>query len=109
MNANVPVVLETLWLQLRDEIRGYAASRKRDVERGAETPELAGLLVEKYGLGIAKSAALIAAVFDTVAPEDLTKEVDRWVVEIDPECRVHRAQRWEARPAGLTTDGKTQP
>jgi hypothetical protein len=59
------------------------------------------LLVEKYGLGVAKAAALVADVFDAPAPDDLTKEVDRLIAEIDPDARAHRAKRWEARPAGL--------
>ena len=50
-------------------------SRQRDVQRGAETPELAGLIVDEYGRGLAKA--------------------------IDPTVTENRQRRWAARPAGL--------
>lgn len=37
-----------------EEIRSYADSRKNDILRGAETPALAALMVEKFGEGMAK-------------------------------------------------------
>lgn len=104
MNSNAPIAIETLWRRLSEEIRSHAASRMNDVARGAETPELAALLVEKYGMGLAKAAALAADVFDVPAP-DLTAEVDRVVAEIDPDAQSHRAKRWAQRPAGLTAAG----
>ena len=33
------------------EVQRYASGRGRGVERGAETPRLAALLLQKYGLG----------------------------------------------------------
>ena len=102
MNSNAPIVIETLWQRLAEEIKSHALSRMRDVARGAETPELAGLLVEKYGMGLAKAAALAADVFDVPAP-DLTRDVDKLVAEIDPDAKAHREKRWAQRPAGLTT------
>lgn len=101
MNSNAPTAIETLWQRLAEEIRSHASSRMNDVARGAETPELAALLVEKYGMGLAKAAALAADVFDVPAP-DLTREVDRLVAEIDPDTKAHREKRWAQRPAGLT-------
>ena len=41
------------------EIEHYAAGRKSDVARNAETPGLASLMVEKYGYGIVKVAQLL--------------------------------------------------
>ena len=32
------------------EVQKHASGRSRDVERGAETPRLAALLLQKYGL-----------------------------------------------------------
>ncbi|VWC40305.1 hypothetical protein BLA23254_06914 [Burkholderia lata] len=45
---------------LIDEIQNYAAGRRSDVARGAETPAFAALMVEKYGEGLAKAAHLLA-------------------------------------------------
>lgn len=80
------------------EIRDYAKGRKSDIARGAESPALASLMVEKYGYGLMKAADLLA-----LADSDLlTAEVDRLVVEIDPQHRKHQQYRWGSRPAGLS-------
>lgn len=84
--------------RLLGEINEYAHGRKSDVARGAETPALASLMVEKYGYGLMKAAHLLG-VADS---ELLTAEVDRLVAEIDPEHRKHQQYRWESRPAGLS-------
>lgn len=70
-------------------IREFAQGCKADVERGAETPGLASLMVEKYGYGLMKAA-------DVLAVEDshlLTAEVDRLVAEIDPQHCKHQQYR----------------
>lgn len=78
-------------------IQEYAQGRRCDIARGAETPALASLMVEKYGYGLMKAADLIGV----TNTEILTAEVDRLVAEIDPEYRKHRQYRWDSRPAGL--------
>lgn len=80
------------------EIREYAQGRKADVARGAETPALASLMVEKFGYGLMRAADVLAL------PDSLllTAEVDRLVVEIDPQYRKHQQFRWDSRPAGLS-------
>lgn len=88
-------------VSLIEEIRGYAEGRRRDVARGAETPALAALLVEKYGEGVAKAANLFGADNSQIA-----REVDRLVREIDPQYSKHRRYRFEARPAGLAINGE---
>lgn len=80
------------------EIEEYAAGRKSDVARGAETPSLASLMVEKYGYGLMKAADLLVLADSHL----LTAAVDRLVVEIDPQHRKHQQYRWESRPAGLS-------
>lgn len=85
------------------ELQEYASGRQKDVARGAETPELAALLVEKYGYGLAKAAVLAADMLDVPCP-DLISEVDRWVRRIDPNATENRQKRWERRPAGLPSD-----
>jgi hypothetical protein len=82
--------------RLLEELRIYARGRENDISRGAETPELAALLIEKFGLGMA--AAAKALEFN---PGDLTKEMDRLCVQVDPEFNGNRQKRWAARPAGL--------
>ena len=83
----------------------YAESRKKDVARGAETPELAALLVQKYGYGLADSASLAANLEDCPKP-DLMKDVDQLVASIDPDWRTHQQRRFDARPAALALSGK---
>lgn len=82
------------------DLKSYAQSRKRDVARGAETPELAGLLVQKYGYGLAKALDLAAELADHPAPS-LMGEVDKLVAEIDPDWRENQVRRFEARPASI--------
>lgn len=80
------------------EIREYAQGRKTDVERGAESRALASLMVEKFGYGLMKAADVLALADSHL----LTAEVDRLVIEIDPQHRKHQQYRWESRPAGLS-------
>ncbi|MBW3512046.1 hypothetical protein [Janthinobacterium sp. NKUCC06_STL] len=85
----------------RADLDAYAASRKRDVARGAETPELAALLVQKYGYGLAKAVRLAAELADHPLP-DLIADVDRAVAEIDQDWRVNQVLRFESRPASIS-------
>lgn len=88
-------------VSLIEEIQNYADGRKSDVARGAETPALAALLVEKYGEGLATAAHLMGA-----NNSHLMRELDRLVCEIDPQYPKHRQYRFEARPAGLSLNGE---
>lgn len=83
------------------ELRRYAANRLKDVARGAETRELAGLLVEKYGYGLAKALAIARELAGSPAT-DLGREIESIVREVDPEAAEHRSRRWDAAPAGLS-------
>lgn len=83
-----------------EEIQHYAAGRKKDVERGAETPALAALMLEKYGEGMAKMLSGFGG-----SNASLMQEVDRLVREIDPQYPKHRQYRFEAKPAGLAVNG----
>lgn len=84
--------------QLIAEIRRYANGRRTDIARGAETPALAFLMVEKFGYGLMKAADVLGVADSHL----LTAEVDRLVNEIDPQQRKHQQYRWESRPAGLS-------
>lgn len=40
------------------QVKDYAKGKKHDVARGAESPRLAALLLQKYGLGIVDAVSL---------------------------------------------------
>lgn len=82
------------------ELRRYAANRLKDVARGAETRELAGLLVEKYGYGLAKALAVSRELAGLPAA-DLARDIEAVVLQVDPDAVEHRRNRWDAAPAGL--------
>lgn len=86
--------------RLLADLRRYAAGRRKDIDRGAETRELAGLLVEKYGYGLARALEICGDVAGLQVPS-LFAETDKVVLEIDPNAVQNRARRWDARPAGL--------
>jgi hypothetical protein len=90
-----PHLLEAIERDVLVEMQQYAQSRINDVARGAETPELAALLVDKFCDGMAK--ALLIAGLDSM----VRAEGDRLVRVIDPDFDVHREARWAARPAAL--------
>jgi hypothetical protein len=77
------------------ELSVYANYRKSEVERGAETPKLAALLVEKYARGLAKAIEIIG--IDSSMP----LEIDRIVRSIDPGFEEQSRQRWALRPASI--------
>jgi hypothetical protein len=87
--------------QLVALLRDCAKSRQADVVRGAETPRLAALIVQKYGRGM---AATVATLFDTPrAADPITQALDDEVERLDPKWREHQRERWEARPADVTS------
>ena len=86
---------------LTNEIRRYAESRTHDVSRGAETPALAALMVEKFGEGLVKAGYLLGL----ECSAELEHEISRLIREIDPYYPTHLQYRFEARPAGLAIGG----
>jgi hypothetical protein len=48
-----PHLLEAIEVNVLSDLRSYAQSKQNDVERGADTPDLAALLVDKYCEGLA--------------------------------------------------------
>lgn len=99
MSSNEQLVT-ALYEQLLQEIIECAAARKTNIIHGAETPELAALLVEKYGHGMARALKVLANLANCAAT-DLTRDVDELVLKIDPCFSENRARRRAARPAGL--------
>lgn len=89
------VAVERLVAQVKD----YANGRSKDVARGAETPRLAGLLVQKYGRGVIEA---VATIFDSPrAADPISKVVDDETAKIDPLWREHDRERWAGRPADV--------
>jgi len=85
--------------QLVRQVRDYASGRAKDVARGAETPRLAALLVQKYGRGVVDAVAVI---FDSPrAADPISKVVDEETAKIDPLWREHDRERWAGRPADV--------
>ena len=82
------------------DILDYAGSRKKDIERGAETPRLASLLTEKYIMGQLKTLEIISHSLDRAMPK-LTFSIDDIVLDIDPNFKEETKLRWEAKPADL--------
>lgn len=91
------LVIERLVRQVRE----YASGRASDVARGAETPRLAALLVQKYGRGVVDA---VIAVFDSArAADPIASIVDDETAKIDPLWREHDRERWNGRPADVVS------
>jgi hypothetical protein len=77
----------------------YAQGRISDVKRGAETAELAALLLQKYGYGLCDA---LAVCYPESGPCPTYHDVDRMVESIDPDWRESARKRWAAKPAGIS-------
>ncbi len=53
--------------RLLQQVKEYANGGASDVARGAETPRLAALLVQKYGRGVVDALAVILTVREPLA------------------------------------------
>ncbi|MBA4688596.1 MAG: hypothetical protein H2184_15705 [Candidatus Galacturonibacter soehngenii] len=81
------------------KIREYARNRTSDIKRGAETPALAALLLQKYGEGIID--AIISVSDSNRVADPIQKVLDEELFKIDPEWKEHNKERWEGRPADI--------
>jgi len=80
--------------------KDYARSRANDVAKGAETPRLAALLLQKYGQGLVDAVALIFG--SPRAADPLTLALDEEAAKIDPDYwKQHNSERWAGRPADV--------
>jgi hypothetical protein len=87
------------------KLEEYARARQKDVARGAETPALAGLIVQKYGYGLVEAFQLIAErLHDGSRIGPTYSDVDRAVAMVDPDWRENQQKRWAARPASLDAE-----
>lgn len=86
---------------LVQKVKDYASGRAKDVARGAETPALAALLLQKYGTGVIDTASLI---FESPrAADPIFQVLDKETAKIDPRWREHTKQRWSGRPADVVS------
>lgn len=92
--------LHHLYERTKADLEAFARTRKDAVDRGAETPVLAALLIQKYGYGLDKALSLAGELADHPAPR-LMQDVDRLVGEVDPHWRENFKLRIDARPASL--------
>ncbi len=81
------------------KLADYAQGRKSDVARGAETPHLAALLLQKYGYGLCDA---FGEVFGRGELGPTYADVDHAVEEIDPDWRENGKKRWAGRPADIS-------
>jgi hypothetical protein len=88
---------------LIEEIQRYARNRAQDVSRGAETPALAALMIEKFGEGLVKAGHLLGV----ERVDALKDEISRLVRVVDAQYPKHLQYRFEARPAGLAINGES--
>lgn len=79
--------------------KDYAAGRASDVARGAETPRLAALLLQKYGRGVVDA---VSEIFESPrAADPIGRMLDDEATKIDPHWREHDRERWGGRPADV--------
>lgn len=91
---------ENFYARVKADLESYVRTRIDAVERGAETHELAALLVHKYGEGLAKAVSLASTLADVPA-SSLSTEVNKHVLALNPYWHTYNALRLNARPATL--------
>lgn len=94
-----PEAVQFSTYRLARYILDYATGRASDVARGAETPHLAALLLQKYGLGIVAAADVTLGIQANIT---LRKILDKEVAQIDPQWQEHAKERWAHAPADVT-------
>lgn len=85
-------------------ITSYAEAKRNDIQRGADTPRLAALMVLLYGRGIVESAGVLLAgraSGEKSALEPIWKVVEAEASALDPQWREEFQMRLKARPADL--------
>jgi len=84
-----------------NEVKEYAKGRFSDVKRGAETPRLAALMLEKYVVGFVNALRCIERDQNLNISHEIQKLGDKLCLEIDPDLKENTKLRWDARPADL--------
>jgi len=84
-------------MRVLHKLKTYGQMRKKDVHRGLETNQLAGLLTQKYGYGLCDA---FREIFGPGDPCPTYQDVDDVVEQINPEWERTQKKRW-ASVAGL--------
>jgi hypothetical protein len=85
--------------KLAREVKEFAAGRASDVERGAETPRLAAMLLQQYGRGV---VAAVGVIYESPRIADpIQTLLDEETAKIDPLWKEHARERWDGRPADV--------
>lgn len=87
--------------QLIRRVEEYAKGRTSDVKRGAETPRLAALLLQKYGYGIIDAVFVLCDNGIKIDRNAVCKVVDEEVAKIDPNWEENAKERWSGKPADV--------
>lgn len=87
------------------DLAEYAEGRQIAVNTGRETPELAALLVQKYGYGMLAVLNHLAEVEDGPRIGD-DLNVDSAVASINPDWRDSDKRRWASKSVGLLLNTK---
>lgn len=87
--------------RLAHQVKTYAEGRANDVARGAETPRLAALLLQKYGRGVIDA---VTTIYESPrAADGISRVLDEETARIDPDWRAHDRERWAGRPADVVS------
>lgn len=88
--------------RLVKRVQEYASGREASIARGAETPHIAALLLQKYGNGIIDG---VTVVFNSPrAADPISQVLDEEMSKIDPQWREHAKERLAGRPADLVAN-----
>jgi len=82
----------------------YAEDRLSNINRGAETPRLAALLVEKYVWGCYETLHLLEEIGLKAISDEILKVGDSICNSIDPEFNKNKKLRWASRPADISSN-----
>lgn len=91
-------MLQAFVHRLNQKLRDEAERRRGEVERGLETAELGGLIVQKLGYGMDAAVQLLGQMLDVSLAASV--DFDRATAIVDPNWREHMDSRWKVR-AGI--------
>ena len=91
-------LLQAFVERLNAKLMEEARRRADECGRGLERPEVGGLIVQKYGYGMAAAVEVLAELLDQRIPGQV--ERDAAAATVDPAWRENMHRRWSAR-AGL--------
>ena len=101
MNETKPLddaLIQALVAHLNQRLMDEAQKRSSEVERGLETAELAGLVVQKLGSGMDAAVQVLGELLNIKLADSI--QVDAATEKVDPQWRENMASRWKFK-AGI--------